>query len=179
MASPISAHVEPERVSLVRSLEPGFFLLDIFLHLRWETWILWTIEAALVKVHHQPYSGEDSPAMYSANAFYSCLLCDQLPLGSSPTKSKKKISDWQPAVAFLFLFLFHSLLRLTSFLSQNKIITRCELMASAISVCGGTEGMNLAVRAVESMFSPAVMPEQFRDDGMPVGHHYFFPTQNS
>ena len=34
--------------------------------------------------------------------------------------SKKDFSGWRPAIAFLYLFLFHSLLRLTSFLSQNK-----------------------------------------------------------
>ena len=34
--------------------------------------------------------------------------------------SKKDFSGWQPAIVFLYLFLFHSLLRLTSFLSQSK-----------------------------------------------------------
>ena len=34
--------------------------------------------------------------------------------------SKKDFSGWRPAIAFLYLFLFHSLLRLTSFLSQYK-----------------------------------------------------------
>ena len=33
---------------------------------------------------------------------------------------RKDFSGWRPAIAFLCLFLFHSLLRLTSFLSQNK-----------------------------------------------------------
>ena len=38
-----------------------------------------------------------------------------------PTKSQKKVfAGWRPAIAFLDLFLFNSLLRLTSFLSQNK-----------------------------------------------------------
>ena len=35
-------------------------------------------------------------------------------------KKKKRLSSWWPAVAFLYLFLFHSLLRLTSFPSQYK-----------------------------------------------------------
>ena len=30
-------------------------------------------------------------------------------------KKKKDFSGWRPAIAFLYLFLFHSLLRLTSF----------------------------------------------------------------
>ena len=34
--------------------------------------------------------------------------------------SKKDFSGWPPTIAFLYLFLFHSLLRLTSFLSQYK-----------------------------------------------------------
>ena len=33
---------------------------------------------------------------------------------------KRDFSGWRLAIAFLYLFLFHSLLRLTSFLSQNK-----------------------------------------------------------
>ena len=33
---------------------------------------------------------------------------------------KKDFSGWRPVIAFLYLFLFHSLLRLTFFLSQNK-----------------------------------------------------------
>ena len=36
---------------------------------------------------------------------------------------KKKTSGWRPAIAFLYLFVFHSLLRLTSFLSQYKMST--------------------------------------------------------
>ena len=35
-------------------------------------------------------------------------------------KKKKNFSGRRPAIAFLYLFLFHSLLRLTSFLSQYK-----------------------------------------------------------
>ena len=35
--------------------------------------------------------------------------------------SENDFSGWRPAIAFLYLFLFHSLLRLTPFLSQNKI----------------------------------------------------------
>ena len=34
--------------------------------------------------------------------------------------SKKDFSGWQPTMALLYLFLFRSLLRLTSFLSQNQ-----------------------------------------------------------
>ena len=33
---------------------------------------------------------------------------------------KTKIPGWRPSIAFLYLFLFHSLLRLTSFLSENQ-----------------------------------------------------------
>ena len=33
---------------------------------------------------------------------------------------KTKISGWRPSIAFLYLFLFHSLLHLTFFLSQNQ-----------------------------------------------------------
>ena len=42
---------------VVWALEPDYLLLDIF-HLRSdpETWTRWTIEAALVKVHHRPSS---------------------------------------------------------------------------------------------------------------------------
>ena len=35
-------------------------------------------------------------------------------------QKKKHFSGWRPAIAFLYLFLFHSLLCLTSFLSQYK-----------------------------------------------------------
>ena len=58
-----------------------------------------------------------------ANAFDSRLLVDKVPLGSSPTNSQKKkdFSVGGPQSPFsLSLFPFHSLLRLTSFLSQNK-----------------------------------------------------------
>ena len=34
--------------------------------------------------------------------------------------SQKDFSGWRPAIAFLYLFLFRSLLHLTSFLSQSK-----------------------------------------------------------
>ena len=60
--------------------------------------------------------------VYPANAFDSRLRGD---FGTAWFKSdkisKKDFSGWRPAIAFLYLFLFHSLLRLTSFLSQNKI----------------------------------------------------------
>ena len=52
---------------------------------------------------------------------------------------KKDFSGWRPTSAFLYLFLFHSLLRLSSFLSQyKKWILRVShtLMASTISVLG-------------------------------------------
>ena len=77
MASTISVLGEPEGVNLVaRSLNPDYLLLDIFLHLRSETWTQWTIEAARVKVHHRPYSFEDGPVVYPANAFDSRLRGD-------------------------------------------------------------------------------------------------------
>ena len=59
--------------------------------------------------------------VYPANAFDSGLRGDYAPLGSSSTKSQKKdFSGWRPAIAFLYFFLFQSLLRLASFLSQYK-----------------------------------------------------------
>ena len=77
MASTISVLGEPERVNLVvRALNPDYLLLDIFLHLRSETWTQWTIEGARVKVHHRPYSFEDGPVVYPANAFDSRLRGD-------------------------------------------------------------------------------------------------------
>ena len=39
---------------------------------------------------------------------------------SLPFFLKTKLPGWRPSIAFLYLFLFHSLLRLTSFLSQNQ-----------------------------------------------------------
>ena len=64
---------------------------------------------------------EDGPVVYPANAFDSRLRGDWVLLGSSPTKFQKKtFRGWRPAIAFLYLFLFHSLLRLTSLLSQNR-----------------------------------------------------------
>ena len=71
-------------------------------------------------VQRLPYTFEDGPLVYPANAFDSRLGGDWVPLGSSPTKSQKNFSGWRPVIAFLYIFLFHSLLRLTSFLSQNK-----------------------------------------------------------
>ena len=79
-----------------------------------------TIEAARVKVHHRPFSFEDGPVVYPANAFDSRLRGDSMPLVQVRQNLKKDFSGWRPAIAFLYLFLFHSLLRLTSFLSQNK-----------------------------------------------------------
>ena len=44
MASTISVHGEPKRVNfVVPTLEPDNLPLDIFLHLRSETWTRWTI----------------------------------------------------------------------------------------------------------------------------------------
>ena len=43
---------------------------------------------------------------------------------------KKDFSGWRPAIAFLYLFLFHSLLCLTSFLSQYK---RVDFVSSSTS----------------------------------------------
>ena len=127
MASTIRVLSEPERVNLVvRTLKPDYLLLDIFLHLRSETSTQWTIEAARVKVYHRPYSFENGPVVYPANAFDSRLQGELVPLGSiaSLTKSQEKdFSGWRPAIAFLYFFLFHSLLRLTSFLSQYKNVT--------------------------------------------------------
>ena len=48
--------------------------LNIFLHLRSETWTQWTTEAARVKVHPRPYSFEDGPVVYSANGL--TLVCE-------------------------------------------------------------------------------------------------------
>ena len=77
MSSTISVLGELERVNLVvRALKPDYLLLDIFLHLRPETWTQWTIEAARVKVNHRPYSLEDGPVVYSANGFDSRLRGD-------------------------------------------------------------------------------------------------------
>ena len=71
--------------------------MDIFLHLRSETWTQWTIQAARVKVHHRPHSFEDGPVVYPANAFDSRLQGDLVPLGSSPTNSQRKdFSGWRP-----------------------------------------------------------------------------------
>ena len=39
---------------------------------------------------------------------------------SIPFFLKTKLPGWRPSIAILYLFLFHSLLRLTSFLSQNQ-----------------------------------------------------------
>ena len=75
MASSITVLGEPERVNLVvRALDPDYLLLDVFLHLRSETWTQWTIEAARVKVHHRPY--EDGSMVDPVNAFDSRLRGD-------------------------------------------------------------------------------------------------------
>ena len=63
-------HLHPR--CLDRPLGPSF-RSEMEKDLRSETWTQWTIEAARVKVHHQPYSFEDGPVVYPANAFYSRL----------------------------------------------------------------------------------------------------------
>ena len=45
-----------------------------------------------------------------------CLFC----LAICNATLLQSILSWRPSIAFLYLFLFHSLLRLTSFLSQNQ-----------------------------------------------------------
>ena len=47
---------------------------------------------------------------------------------------KKNFSGWRPAIAFLYLFLFHSLLRLTFFLSQYKSVKRYANMSITLEV---------------------------------------------
>ena len=99
---------------------------------------------------------EDGPVVYPANAFES-----RLRVGSSRKKSqKKKTSGWWP-FAFIYLFLFHSLLRLTSFLSQNinerrsfekkhrslstvpLLVTKCQRQRIASSQASGTTPKNV------------------------------------
>ena len=62
----------------------------------------------------------DSLVVYLANAFDSRLRDDQMPLGSSLTKSKNDFLGWPPVIAFLYLLLFRSPLRVTPFLPQNE-----------------------------------------------------------
>ena len=59
--------------------------------------------------------------------------------------SKKDVSGWRPKITFLYLFLFHSLLHLTSFISQTKNYNACEpqVMASTISVGAVSEWTSL------------------------------------
>ena len=55
MASVISVLGEPQQVNLVvRALKPDYLLLDIFLHLRSETWTQWTIEATVYPRQSNP-----------------------------------------------------------------------------------------------------------------------------
>ena len=106
---------------VVRALKPDYLLLDIFLHLRSETWTKWTIEAARVKVHHRPYSFR--MVWWCIRLTRLTLVCEVIRyhlVQVRQLKSKKDFSGWRPTIAFLYLFLFHSLLRLTSFLSQYK-----------------------------------------------------------
>ena len=60
-------------------------------------------------------------------------------------KPKKDFSGWRPAIALLYLFLFHSLLCLTSFLSQYKnkntllqifLISTCEKSYASLKPTG-------------------------------------------
>ena len=115
MASTISVRGEPGLVNLVvRALGRNCLLLDIFLHLRSETWTQWMIEAARVKVHHRPISFEDGPVVYPANAFDSRLRGDWVPLGSSPTKSLK--SAFRISV---IAFLYNNDLQMTLWVTQR------------------------------------------------------------
>ena len=64
---------------------------------------------------------EHVPLVYPADVFDSRLQDDWIPVGSSPTKSQKiDFWGWRSAITFLHLFSFHSLVRLTSFLSRDK-----------------------------------------------------------
>ena len=79
-----------------------------------------------MQVHHRPYSFEDGPVVYPTNAFDSRQRGDYT--GTAWFKSdkiskinkKKTFSGWWPTIAFLYLFLSHFLLRLTSFISQKQ-----------------------------------------------------------
>ena len=48
------------------------------------------------------------------------LVCEVIKYRLVQVQNLQDFSGWRPAIAFLYLFLFHSFLRLTSFLSQNK-----------------------------------------------------------
>ena len=101
--------------------KPDYLLLDIFLHLRSETWTQWTVEAARVKVHHRPYSLR--MVRWCIRLTRLTLVCEVIRYRLVQVRQnlkKKDFSGWRPAIAFLYFFLFHSLLRLTSFLSQYK-----------------------------------------------------------
>ena len=50
----------------------------------------------------------------------SSFACSKIQIAADKKNLKNDYSGWWPAIAFLRLFLFHSLLRLTFFLSQNK-----------------------------------------------------------
>ena len=66
---------------------------------------------------------------------------------------KKRLSGWRPAIAFLYLFLFHSLLRLTSFLSQNKNNhKRCRMFS-----CGKWEEVIMTVSRCCSQMSVSLI----------------------
>ena len=78
---------------------------------------MWTIEAARVKVHHRPFSFEDG--RWCIRLTRLTLVCEVIRYQSEKI-SKKDFSGWRPAIASLYLFLFLSLLRLTSFLSHDQ-----------------------------------------------------------
>ena len=59
-----------------------------------------------------------------------CLFC----LAICNATLLQSILGWRPSIAFLYLFLFHSLLRLTSFLSQNQISGLATLNRLSISL---------------------------------------------
>ena len=60
--------------------------------------------------------------MYPANAFDSRLRLGTAWFKSDKISSLLKFSGWRPAIAFLYLFLVHSLLRLSFFLTKNYLI---------------------------------------------------------
>ena len=67
--------------------------------------------------------GDCGPSTRKVRLTRLTLVCE-VRLGTAWFKSdkisKKDFSGWRPAIAFVYLFLFHSLLRLTSFFSQYK-----------------------------------------------------------
>ena len=86
-------------------------------------WSQWTIKAAWVKVHHWPLFLR----MVRWCIRLTCLILvfkvirpRLVQVRQKSQKKKKDFSCWRSAIAFLYLFLLRSLLRLTPFLSQNN-----------------------------------------------------------